>query len=608
MRVKNTAFLVERLAQDCAPLQYVRELTRNGIEAIEARRSAGWSGEGLVLWDADWPLVQSQGLYKLQCSDNGSGMTGPEIESNINQLSSSGRVQSLEENFGVGAKISAGVESPVGLVYKSWSNGQGVMATMWKDPDERLYGLKQFELSSGEYAHFRPIPDDLKPANIGDFGTAVALLGKSARDNTMRPDNQPSKWLIKYLNTRFYRFPDGVTVKVRDFARSEDWPTDPSVGMDDGGSQLRTIHGMEYHLKDKSIAFGSTEISDATVHWFVLPADAIRQSDIWQTTQHTAALYQDELYEFRAGKSALGRLREFGMVFGADRLVIYVEPNLAQMSVTSNTARSALVVNGEELPWSRWASEFRADLPQALKDLMNEIVSQSDTADHRDAIKRRLREVRELFKISRYRRTGRGDVPVGGQHPGGNPREDDSSRPPRSRGGAGGGKGGADSDIYAAFIDTDAGEPGIEIPRRDNTPSVRWVSVENGTRNPSDEMEDKAAIFLPESNMIQANRDFRVFRDMTQLVADRWESADEVLEQVKTTVEEWFEQQLIEAVMGVRALQGSPQWGTTEIEAALSPEALTAAVMPRYSTYRMITRALGAKLGAAKAVTDSSAS
>jgi len=600
MRVKNTAFLVERLAQDCAPLQYVRELTKNAIEAIQARQAQGWSGEGLVLWDCDWVLVQSQGLYKLQCSDNGTGMTGPDIEANINQLSSSGRVQSLEENFGVGAKISAGVESPIGLVYKSWVDGQGVMATMWKDPDESLYGLKQFELSDGQYSHYRPIPDELKPLNIQSSGTAVALLGKYEDENTMRPEGEPLKWLIKYLNTRFYRFPEVVRIKVRDFARSEDWPNDPSVGMDEGGSQLRTIHGMEYHLKEKAVASGSQVLSDATVHWFILPTEGVRQADIWQTTQHVAALYQDELYEFRTGRSALGRLREFGMVFGADRLVIYVEPNLNLLNVTSNTARSALVVDGEELPWSRWAAEFRANLPQELKDLMNQIVSQSDAADHRDAIRRRLREVRELFRISRYRRTGRGDIQVGGRHPGGKPREIDDPRPRRKRDGSHRGGGGTESDIYAAFIAAEGGDPGVEIARRDNTPTVRWVSIESGTRTADDEMEDKAAIFLRESNMIQANRDFRVFRDMTELVAERWESADEILEQVRTTVEEWFEQQLTEAVMGVQALQGSPQWGSTEIESALSPESLTAAVMPRYSTYRMITRSLGARLGAAQ--------
>lgn len=34
MKVANTGFIVDRLGRDCAPLQYLRELTQNSIEAI----------------------------------------------------------------------------------------------------------------------------------------------------------------------------------------------------------------------------------------------------------------------------------------------------------------------------------------------------------------------------------------------------------------------------------------------------------------------------------------------------------------------------------------------------------------------------------------------
>jgi hypothetical protein len=50
---------------------------------------------------------------------------------------------------------------------------------------------------------------------------------------------------------------------------------------------------------------------------------------------------------------------------------------------------------------------------------------------------------------------------------------------------------------------------------------------------------------------------------------------------VTDAVREWFEQQLIETVIGVRTLEGSQQWTEDPIDKALSEEALTAAVMPR---------------------------
>jgi hypothetical protein len=608
MQVDNTAFLLEKLASDCSPLQYIRELTKNAMETIQARMDTGWAGPGEILWDADWALVESGGLYKLQISDNGTGMTGAEMELLINALSSSGRVQSLTKNFGVGAKITAGVENPVGLVYKSWVDGHGEMVHLWKDPDQQVYGLKQFELPNGDFAHHASIKAELKAQNIETSGTAVVLLGKHDDEHTMKPDGLPLKWLIKYLNTRFFRIPDNITIKVRDFSRSdpENWPSSPTVSMGDGGSQLRTIKGMHDHLTNKAVSHGVKHLSDASVYWYVLPAERIEQSDIWESSAHIAALFQDELYEMRTGRSALARLREFGMVFGADRVVIYVEPDTTKLDVVSNIARSGLLIQGEELPWSRWASEFRADMPQDLRNLMDEITSAAEGRDHRDAIKRRLREIRGLFRVSRYKRSANGPVRIGGRLPGGGDPHPTGPNEGR-RGSTSGGRGGASSsDIYGAFITAD-GEPGVAVAGRQSEPAVHWVSIADGTRSENDEMEDRAALYVSESNLIQANRDFRVFQDMIREVSNRYSQTPEVLGQVKDSVEEWFEQQLIEAVMGLLALQGSPQWDTATLQKAYSPEGLTAAVMPRYNTFRMITRSLGARLGAAASIVEADA-
>lgn len=600
MKVENTAFLIEKLASDCSPLQYVRELTKNAIEAIQARQATGSSEPGIILWDADWAVVERGGPYKLQVSDNGTGMTGDQMESYINSLASSGRIQSMTENFGMGAKITAGVENPIGLIYKSWVGGNGEMCHLWKDPEQMAYGLKQYQLHSGDYVHHVPIADSAKPRNILQFGTAVALLGKTEEEHTMKPVGQPLKWLIKYLNTKFFRLPGDITIKVRDFSKSEpaNWPTSPDTGMGGGGgSQERTIKGMHAHLIEKAISHGIRELGDARIHWYILPPERIEQSDIWECTAHIGALFQDELYEMRTGRNSLARLREFGLVFGSDRVVIYAEPDPEKLDVASNMARSGLLVRGEELPWTRWASEFRSDLPQQLRDLMDQIISSSDTRDHRDAIKRRLREIRELMKITRYKRSASGNLRIAGSLPGGGDSVPDGSTRTRSGSSKGGG-GGSTSDIYGAFI-SDDGETGMEIAERSNEPTVVWVSVENGKRVANDDFEDRAAIYLKDQNMIQANSDFRVFQDMIREVANRYSASSDIAAQVKDTVEEWFEQQLIEAVMGVQNLQGSPAWDTQTIEKAWSSEALTTAVMPRYNTYRMITRSLGARLGAA---------
>ena len=66
MKLDNTAFLIEKLASDCAPLQFVRELTSNSLQAIQARRESGWAGDGRIIWDVDWAyLSENPSIFEI---------------------------------------------------------------------------------------------------------------------------------------------------------------------------------------------------------------------------------------------------------------------------------------------------------------------------------------------------------------------------------------------------------------------------------------------------------------------------------------------------------------------------------------------------------------
>jgi hypothetical protein len=62
-------------------------------------------------------------------------------------------------------------------------------------------------------------------------------------------------------------------------------------------------------------------------------------------------------------------------------------------------------------------------------------------------------------------------------------------------------------------------------------------------------------------------------------------------------VHQWFEQSLVETVIGIQQLRGSKEWTREHVEKALSPEAMTSAVMQRYHVYVACRRELGAKFG-----------
>jgi len=150
------------------------------------------------------------------------------------------------------------------------------------------------------------------------------------------------------------------------------------------------------------------------------------------------------------------------------------------------------------------------------------------------------------------------------------------------------------------------GVPGEEL-RVEIQPEVHWVSVTDGTRTPPD-LEDRAAKFLPQQNLILANGDFRVFTDMVERWCKQYSHVAGARETVQDVVREWFEQQLIETVLGVQALRDARQWSVQDVDQTWSEEALTAAVMARYHIDIAVKRALGAKLGTLKEKADKAVS
>ena len=600
MSVKNVGFLLDRLGQDCAPLQFLRELTQNGIEAI-AR--TGRPGE--IIWDVDWISYDlADGPMKLCITDSGDGMTGEEMIKFINQLSSSGAEQSFSANYGVGAKIAAATKNPAGVIYQSWKDGQGWMVHLEKNSSTGEYGLRQWESEDGRYAHYFSLEDSVKPDSIGESGTKVVLLGVHGNTDTMSaPEGavSPSRWISKYLNTRYFRFPCGVGVKARegwDFPRT-----------DGDRNMLRTITGQQQYLNQHRVDAGRQELASATVHWWILKDETAltNNSGFIESAGHMAALYQDELYDRATARAGTAMLQQFGVLFGSRQVVLYVEPGAGDGNrLTTNTARTTLRLNGEGLPWSDWAHEFREKMPAALAAFVKKKALGSTEKDHIKSIKDRLKDVMDLYRVSRYRPSHQGthlSNPYSETRVSVSPRSGG-----RSKGGGGNGssvgvsgKGKRDSevgDVYHLFEKKGGGTPS-ERSQTDPFPVVNWVSLANGTRSIGD-MEDKAAKYVANQNTLMVNADFRVFADMIGRLAKtkgRAPGGIDIRPTVTDVVHAWFEQALIETVIGVQQLKGSKEWGPGEVEAALSEEALTAAVMQRYHVFNACKRELGAKLG-----------
>lgn len=595
MKVANLGFLLERLGEDCEDLQYLRELTENALEA----------GAKEVVWDVDQKLFDLTGQLKLCCIDDGRGMTGIEMVQHINHLSSSGHIQSVDGNFGVGAKIAAATRNPAGVVYQSWVDGQGALIQLWRDPETQQYGLKQFQLPDGSYSHVVPLGPEARPEPIDQHGTKVTLLGHGRKDQTIDgPPGVPtqSRWFNRQLGSRYFRFPDGVVVRARE---GWDQPREDSEK-----NRRRQVRGMEWFLNKYSDKKGTVSLDGCDVHWWILEDSEARRSYSLPNTGHFAALHKDELYELTTGRAGTARLQQFGVIFGADRVVLYVEPrNGGARRLTSNTARSQLLLDGGTLPYSDWAAEFRAEkMPQEIRDHMDAVISGARGADHRQSIQERLKNYAKLYRLTRARPKAGGNKTANSATEPADPQDRDTgtaSKPERSR--TSKKKRDTTGDLLASALAAEGLEAEEVEEGPPPFPEVVWLSEHDDppTRSAED-LEDRAAKYLLEENMLQINADFRVFVNMVEHWCNEYD-LEPNNEFVVEVVQEWFEQTLIETVIGCQQLQGDRNWSSNDLEEVLSEVALTAAVMPRYHVANAIKRALGAKLGTLRDRTEATA-
>jgi hypothetical protein len=358
------------------------------------------------------------------------------------------------------------------------------------------------------------------------------------------------------------------------------------------------VKGAEEFLDRHKEHSGIVDLGDARAHWWILRlSDAIGQSSGANLPGgHIAALYRDELYELVTGRSGTARLQSFGVSLGHQRVVIYVEPKeTGTTRITTNTARTLLMVNGEALPWGDWAERFREKFPQEIKDLMDSVSRDRQESDYAKSIRERLKDIEDMLRLKKYRPTPSGVLQISDELTLGSSRvtAEDRKRGPRSKAGSSGG-GSQPGDLYTLFLKEDGGIPGEKVRDRLDEINVQWVSEADAG------VVDRAARYVQETNTLLINQDFRVF---TEFVA-RWEKQYREVPGARAIItavsREWFQQTLTEVIYSIDFLRGGKQWSDDDIARAISEESLTAAILPRYHIEMAVRRTLGQKLGSVK--------
>jgi len=208
LKVGDEGFLVASMIDRCPKSMMLRELVRNAVEAAQTAPE----GERRVVVEA----VVVDGVRKLSIRNTGRGMDADELYRMCDIASSIRKQNSLEQNFGMGAKVASLPSNRFGLRYRSCRLGRVCEVVLgWRDG---VYGRLRRGRPGLEGLHevLDVTAEALaEGARLEQDWTEVLLLGNRAEQDTAAEpyDGAPPMvpyWVAEELHKRFFRLPADV--------------------------------------------------------------------------------------------------------------------------------------------------------------------------------------------------------------------------------------------------------------------------------------------------------------------------------------------------------------------------------------------------------------
>jgi hypothetical protein len=635
-RVENADFIADKLSAELLPNQEYREVLKNALEAVERRmRADGSKTGGRIEFDVDWTFhaLDEGKRWYLACADNGDGMTRAELVKYTTTLAvqGAGRNQSIRGNQGMGLKISGPTRHKAGVLIRSTKEGQRTAVQIGWDPSRGQYDL--IPIGNNDEVVL-PMGPSAYPDFIQESGTLVTFFGNKDGDNTFVPAGSSKGWLLRYLNTRFFRLSnDGIDVLVRVPAGDpEEWPHTPDEAKERMRGKGRSFNltkvdgtagiwddaadrqGVNFRGVVDVLGDPSAGIPPARIHWWVLPSGA--GTDVSSRTASggsLAVLFDNELHDWRTSNQANPYFARLGVLFGKNRFGFVLEPLGA--SVAADFARAHVLVGGtpalQSDTWLQWTEQFRDQIPEPIRRTMLEEQARLEVEDPDRAkrIRERLRDVMQMLRPRFFRRhvngAARATIEVTGSQGGDGPAAEYPKGSTTGYSGSGASTGrGRGIGAVLSQIDEEMGEPAAEVaavvqlqPHWVTEQEADGYAIVNGNAHG---LRDRAAALAGtdgrSANMLLLNRDFRGYQAILAAM-NAWanpEGDSDKATKIKAAAEEWVEQKMIEAVEGLWQLENGRTWIPQHYDEALSPVSLTAAFMAdRYHTLYEVKRAIG---------------
>ena len=284
----------------------LRELVVNAIEAAQA------STDGLV----EIRARTIDGARKLSIWNTGRGLSAAELYAICDLASSLNKQNSLDGNFGMGAKVASLPSNRHGLRYRSCKDGvvsevvmgerDGIYGRLRRD-DAEVFDVSQDCRNEGGY-------------DLGIDWTEVVLFGNRPEQDTVAdPLLRQSEVALRLAGAQ----PDAALLETAAWRDAAHHARGVGHG---GGATLQC-------LAERRDSFGRTETvttaSGIALHYFYDPAEGAStrsaRGALVTPGAFACLIYKNEIYDLRDGDRWLQEAPIFGFPFGARFISVLVE-------------------------------------------------------------------------------------------------------------------------------------------------------------------------------------------------------------------------------------------------------------------------------------------
>jgi hypothetical protein len=401
LKIFDESFVVTSQIERAPHWTMIRELTMNAIEA-----AARAPGDKLVHWTSG----TYQGVRKAVLWNAGPGMGPSELKAATDLACRIDKNLGLDENFGVGAKVSSLANNKHGIRMRSCKDGRVSEVILGYDARAGQYVRFERELSDGVVDTVIDVTASAiaEGKSVDSEWTEVMLLGNSAgQDTVAKPFSAISTekaHVATALYRRFYRLPEGVTLRL-----------DAEYHRFDSTRRFLPI-GNRY---DKFARTESVPIPElgVTVHYLHDPnigdKSGLRKSAsgaLGSTTTTCCLIHKDEMYSVMTGNEWSAAAPRFGIPFGSKELSVHIELHDDDARPSQYRERLISKHTGEDVLPEDYAFCVRERMPEWVKDVIRD-ASPRRTEDYNDL----RRELQDLLNKYRVRIPGRRLTLVDGQ-------------------------------------------------------------------------------------------------------------------------------------------------------------------------------------------------